>query len=49
MQMFKEKLTILAPRRADGQLEKQLEDRTREMKECVARLDKALKDKETLK
>ncbi|CAL4235188.1 unnamed protein product, partial [Meganyctiphanes norvegica] len=37
------------PRRADGRLEKQLEDRTREMKECVARLDKALKDKDTLK
>ncbi|CAL4124433.1 unnamed protein product, partial [Meganyctiphanes norvegica] len=37
------------PRRADGRLEKQLEDRTREMKECVSRLDKALNDKETLK
>ncbi|CAL4082734.1 unnamed protein product, partial [Meganyctiphanes norvegica] len=37
------------PCQADGRLEKQLEDRTRDMKECVARLDKALNDKEALK
>ncbi|XP_042204537.1 uncharacterized protein LOC121854161 isoform X3 [Homarus americanus] len=36
-------------RRAEGRLEKQLEDRAREIKDLVARLDKALKDKDTLK
>ncbi|XP_071545713.1 uncharacterized protein sprt isoform X1 [Panulirus ornatus] len=36
-------------RKSEARLEKQLEDRAREIKDLVARLDKALKDKETLK
>lgn len=36
-------------RKSETRLEKQLEDRAREIKDLVARLDKALKDKETLK
>ncbi|XP_064091306.1 uncharacterized protein LOC135205005 isoform X2 [Macrobrachium nipponense] len=36
-------------RRSDARAEKQLEDRSREIKDLVSRLDKALKEKETMK
>ncbi|XP_068214217.1 serine/threonine-protein kinase fray2 isoform X2 [Palaemon carinicauda] len=36
-------------RRSDGRVEKQLEDRSREVKDLVSRLDKALKEKEIMK
>lgn len=36
-------------RKSEVRLEKQLEDRAKEVKDLVSRLDKALKDKETLK
>lgn len=36
-------------RKSEVRLEKQLEDRAKEIKDLVSRLDKALKDKETLK
>ena len=36
-------------RRSDVRVEKQLEDRSREVKDLVGRLDKALKEKETMK
>ncbi|XP_045610621.2 uncharacterized protein sprt isoform X1 [Procambarus clarkii] len=38
-----------AGRRSEGRIEKQMEEKAREIKDLVARLDKALKDKETLK
>ncbi|XP_053633109.2 uncharacterized protein sprt isoform X2 [Cherax quadricarinatus] len=41
--------TGTAGRRSEGRHEKQMEERTREIKELIARLDKALKEKETLR